>query len=160
MLWNSNFFMSDEAMRILRILIDVWLPDFKFGPGRCAISLARTPRYWETVTGNLALIHGWREDLTIRHLVMPAHVACCTYPVLDWIAENMPDVPVNIMDQYHPDNFCDPTSKNYRSRYQEIARGPTRDEVRDALRYADGLGLNFETITYEKNRMGLRLQSA
>ncbi len=160
MLWNSNFFMSDEAMRILRILIDVWLPDVKFGPGRCAISLARTPRYWETVTGNLALIHGWREDLTIRHLVMPAHVACCTYPVLDWIAENMPDVPVNIMDQYHPDNFCDPTSKNYQSRYQEIARSPTRDEVRDALRYADGLGLNFETITYEKNRMGLRLQSA
>ncbi|MFB3151315.1 MAG: pyruvate formate lyase activating enzyme, partial [Alphaproteobacteria bacterium] len=157
---NSNFFMSDEAMRILRILIDVWLPDVKFGPGRCAISLARTPRYWETVTGNLALIHGWREDFTIRHLVMPAHVACCTYPVLDWIAENMPDVPVNIMDQYHPDNFCDPTSKNYQSRYQEIARSPTRDEVRDALRYADGLGLNFETITNEKNRMGLRLQSA
>ncbi len=22
--------------------MDVWLPDFKFGPGRCAITLART----------------------------------------------------------------------------------------------------------------------
>ena len=38
MLWNSNFFMTDEAMRILRLLTDVWLPDFKFGPGRCAMS--------------------------------------------------------------------------------------------------------------------------
>jgi len=44
MLWNSNFFMTDEAMKILRLLIDVWLPDFKFGPGRCAITLARTHR--------------------------------------------------------------------------------------------------------------------
>jgi putative pyruvate formate lyase activating enzyme len=59
MLWNSNFFMSDESMKILRILTDVWLPDFKFGPGRCAITLSRTPRYWETVTGNLALIRSW-----------------------------------------------------------------------------------------------------
>jgi len=35
MLWNSNFFMTIESMKILRILTDVWLPDFKFGPGRC-----------------------------------------------------------------------------------------------------------------------------
>ena len=45
MLWNSNFFMTEEAMKILRLLTDVWLPDFKFGPGRCAITLSRTPRY-------------------------------------------------------------------------------------------------------------------
>ena len=56
MLWNSNFFMTPETMKILRVLIDVWLPDFKFGPGRCAMSLAKTPWYWETVTGNIALI--------------------------------------------------------------------------------------------------------
>jgi len=31
MLWNSNFFMTLESMKILRMLTDVWLPDFKFG---------------------------------------------------------------------------------------------------------------------------------
>jgi uncharacterized Fe-S radical SAM superfamily protein PflX len=31
MLRNSNFFMTLESMKILRILTDVWLPDFKFG---------------------------------------------------------------------------------------------------------------------------------
>jgi putative pyruvate formate lyase activating enzyme len=108
MLWNSNFYMTDEAMKILRLLIDVWLPDFKFGSGRCAVRLSRTPYYWQTVTGNLALIHNWGEDVTIRHLVMPNHVACCTREVLEWIARTMPRVPVNIMDQYHPDNFTDP----------------------------------------------------
>jgi putative pyruvate formate lyase activating enzyme len=154
MLWNSNFFMTAEAMRILRLLMDVWLPDFKFGPGRCAMSLAKTPWYWETVTGNLALIHDWGEDLTIRHLVMPNHVACCTYPVLDWLAEHMPEVPINIMDQFHPDNFCDPRSSKYRPQYEEIARRLMPRELRDAYSYAERLGLAFETVTYEKARLG------
>jgi putative pyruvate formate lyase activating enzyme len=151
MLWNSNFFMTDEAMKILRLLMDVWLPDFKFGPGRCAMTLAKTPWYWETVTGNLLKLRAWREDLTIRHLVMPNHVECCTYPVLDWIAEHMPEVPVNVMDQYHPNNFCAPGSAKYRPQYAEIARRPTGREVRDAYRYASRLGLNFEAVTFDKH---------
>ncbi len=150
MLWNSNFFMTPEAMRILRLLTEVWLPDFKFGPGRCAITLARTPWYWETVTGNLALLKEWGEDLTIRHLVMPNHVECCTYPVLEWIAEHMPHVPVNIMDQYHPDNFCDPRSPKYRPQYAEIARRPTGREIRAAYRHAEALGLCYQTVTFDK----------
>ncbi|MFQ5973522.1 MAG: radical SAM protein [Alphaproteobacteria bacterium] len=157
MLWNSNYFMSEEAMRILRVLMDVWLPDLKFGPGRCAITLSRTPRYWETVTRNLLMVHDWGEGQTIRHLVMPNHVECCTYPVLEWVAEHIPDVPVNIMDQYHPDNFCDPRSPKYQPRYEELARRPNHDEVRAALGRARELGLRFETVTYEKNTMGLRL---
>src|SRR6516164_7081465 len=104
MLWNSNFFMTLESMKILHVLTDVWLPDFKFGPGRCAMALAKTPWYWETVTRNLALIAEWGEDFSIRHLVMPNHVECCTYPVL-WIAEHVPEAPVNVMAQFHPDNF-------------------------------------------------------
>ncbi len=154
MLWNSNFFMSPETMQILRFLIDVWLPDFKFGPGRCAMALAKTPWYWETVTDNLALIHGWGEDFTIRHLVMPSHVECCTYPVLDWIAEHMPGAPVNIMAQYHPDNFCDPASAKYRAQYADIARRPTRREMHEAYAYADKLELGFETISFENQMFG------
>jgi len=52
--------------------------------------------------------------------VMPNHVECCTYPVLEWIAEHMPAAPVNVMAQFHPDNFCDPASDKYRDRYAEI----------------------------------------
>ena len=155
MLWNSNFYMSAPAMKILRLLTDVWLPDFKFGPGRCAIALARTPYYWETVTENLALIHAWGEDLTIRHLVMPEHVDCCTVPIIDWLAEHMPDVPVNIMDQYHPDNFCDPRNAKYDPRYAAISRRPTRDEFEAATAHARARGLPFETITHEKRGRGL-----
>jgi putative pyruvate formate lyase activating enzyme len=155
MLWNSNFFITLESMRILRVLTDVWLPDFKFGPGRCAMALAKTPWYWETVTRNLALIAEWGEDYSIRHLVMPNHVECCTYPVLEWIAEHMPAAPVNVMAQFHPDNFCDPTSAKYRDRYAEIARRPSHTELNNSWRRARELGLKFETTTFERrNTLG------
>ncbi len=70
-------------------------------------------------------------------------------------AENMPKAPVNIMDQYHPDNFCDPGNPKYQVRYAELARRPSGGEMRAAFGYAHDLGLNFESISYEKNVMGL-----
>jgi putative pyruvate formate lyase activating enzyme len=152
MLWNSNFFITPESMKILRVLTDVWLPDFKFGPGRCAMTLAKTPWYWETVTRNVALIAGWDEDFSIRHLVMPNHVACCTYPVLEWIAAHVPAAPVNVMAQFHPDNFCDPASDKYRDKYAEIARRPTHQELDESWRRARELGLHFETTTFERRQ--------
>jgi putative pyruvate formate lyase activating enzyme len=156
MLWNSNFFITLESMKILRVLTDVWLPDFKFGPGRCAMALAKTPWYWETVTRNLALIAEWGEDFSIRHLVMPNHVECCTYPVLEWIAEHMPAVPVNVMAQFHPDNFCDSASTKYREKYAEIARRPSRTELNSSWRRARELGLKFEATTFERsNTLGM-----
>ncbi|MBI4641138.1 MAG: hypothetical protein HY731_10615 [Candidatus Tectomicrobia bacterium] len=157
MLWNSNFFMSAPTMKILRVLTDIWLPDLKFGPGKCGMTLSKTPWYWETVTGNMKMIYEWGEEFTIRHLVMPNHVECCTRPVLEWIAEAMPDVPVNIMDQYHPDNFCEPHSPKYNRKYEELARRPTSQEILQAFRYAKELGLHFESLSYEKNTTGLRL---
>jgi putative pyruvate formate lyase activating enzyme len=135
--------------------MDVWLPDFKFGPGRCAIALARTPRYWESVTENLLLLRGWGEDFTIRHLVMPGHVECCTRPVLEWVAREMPAAPVNIMDQYRPENFCDPANPKYDPRHAALARRPARAEFEAACRHAQRLGLRFEALTYEKQRFGL-----
>jgi putative pyruvate formate lyase activating enzyme len=149
MLWNSNFFMTLESMKILRVLTDVWLPDFKFGPGRCAMTLAKTPWYWETVTRNIALLADWGEDFSIRHLVMPNHVECCTYPVLQWIAERVPAAPVSVMAQFHPDNFCDPASAKYRDKYAEIARRPTQTELKHSWRRARELDLKFETATFE-----------
>ena len=149
-LWNSNFFMTMESMKILRILADVWLPDFKFGPGRCAMTLAKTPWYWQMITRNIALLSEWRENFTIRHLVMPNHVECCTYPVLDWIAEKVPAAPVNVMAQFHPDNFCDPGSAKYRDKYAEIARRPTPRELDASWQRARKLGLKFETTTFER----------
>ncbi len=149
-LWNSNMFMSGETLEILRELVDIWLPDFKFGSNKCAIRLARTPWYWETVTENHRRIYEWGEDIVVRHLVMPNHVECCTKPVLRWIAENMPGTLVNVMDQYHPDCFADPRSPEFDPRLSDIARYPTREEIEEAYRFAEELGIPYEVISLEK----------
>jgi uncharacterized Fe-S radical SAM superfamily protein PflX len=155
-LWNSNMYMSLETLRILRELVDIWLPDFKFGNNKCAIRLSRTPWYFETVAENHRLIYGWGEDIVIRHLIMPGHVECCTKPVLKWIAENMPEVPVNVMDQYHPDAYCNPADPRFDKRYVDMARYPTREEILEAYRYAERLGINFGEITFERSLRGFR----
>ncbi len=147
-LWNSNFYISKEAMKILRTVIDVWLPDFKFGNNKCAHRLSRTPKYFETITRNLKLIHSWGENYVIRHLVMPNHVDCCSIPVLKWIKDNIPDAPVNIMGQYHPDSFTDPLSPLYSDRYSDISRRVSKTEVAEVWEYAEELGLNFENVTF------------
>ena len=158
MLWNSNFFMSPEAMRILRPLMDVWLPDFKFGNDRCAISLSKTPWYLETVSRNHQLVYGWGEDIVIRHLVMPGHVECCTKPVLRWIVDHTPQALVNVMDQYHPDYACDPSSSQFDSRFAALTRRPYGEEILEAYECARNLGLRWEEVTLEKSTMGLRDQ--
>jgi putative pyruvate formate lyase activating enzyme len=156
MLWNSNFFMSPETMRILRPIVDVWLSDFKFGNDRCAVFLSRTPWYFETVATNHALVYQWGEDLVIRHLIMPGHVECCTKPVLDWIAANTPQALVNVMDQYRPEYACDRLSPLYDDRYRALARRPDVTEILEAYAYAHRLGLRFEDVSFERNVTGLR----
>ncbi len=155
MLWNSNFYMSPETMRLLRCLTDVWLPDFKFGSDKCSIKLARTPFMWETVTRNHKLVNDWQEDMVIRHLIMPNHVECCTKPVLGWIAENTPNALVNLMDQFRPEYACNPALSTYDPRYEEIARYPSDEEIEESYHYARGLGLRFEAVTFEK-KVGIR----
>jgi putative pyruvate formate lyase activating enzyme len=69
----------------------------------------------------------------------------------DWIAAHLPEAPVNVMDQYHPDNFCDPASAKYRPQYAEIARRPKASEIQGAYRHAERLGLHYETVTFERS---------
>ncbi len=143
-LWNSNFYMSSEAMELLVDVIDIWLPDFKYGNDKCAFRLSAVPRYFEVVTRNLrvAVEHG---DMIIRHLVLPNHLECCTRPVLEWIARNLPKdrVLVNIMDQYRPMHRV---ARNPRL-WPDIARPPRPDEVEEAYRIADELGLAWRQVS-------------
>ncbi len=143
-LWNSNMYMSVEGMKLIQDLIDIWLPDFKYGNDRCAIRLSAAPRYFEVVTRNLKMAAEY-GDMIIRHLVLPNHVECCTKPVLRWIAENLPKdrILVNIMDQYRPEYLV----AKYPHRWPDIARRPSRDEIEEAYEYARRLGIRFEPVS-------------
>ncbi len=102
--WNSNMYMTEEAVSLLRGVVDVYLADFKWGRGDCSRRYSRVHRYWDVVSRNLLLAEDHAE-IVLRHLVMPGHVKCCSQQVLEWIATNLDRdrLVVNIMDQYHPD---------------------------------------------------------
>lgn len=135
--WNSNFYLSEKAMRLLKGLVDVYLPDFKYGNDECAERLSKVKDYMRITTRNHLLAFKDAE-LVIRHLVMPNHVECCSKPILEWVAEHLGDrVIVNIMDQYRPAWKA--------SQYEDINRSITREEFNDVVSHAEDLGLNYIT---------------
>ncbi|MEM4872203.1 MAG: radical SAM protein [Thermofilaceae archaeon] len=142
LLWNSNMYMSVEALQLLLDIIDIWLPDFKYGNDECALRLSKVPRYFEVVSRNHKMAHD-SGDMIIRHLVLPNHVECCTKPVLKWISENCPRALVNIMDQYRPEHLV----AFYPEKYREIARRPSPRELEEAYAFADELGLVWRPVS-------------
>ncbi|MEW5748421.1 MAG: radical SAM protein [Candidatus Thermoplasmatota archaeon] len=130
--WNSNMYLSEEAMELLDPVVDVYLTDFKYGNDACAMRLSGVPEYMRVVTRNHLKARAHAE-MIIRHLVLPGHVECCTRPALEWIASNLVDVKVNVMAQYRPE---------HRAReFPEISRRLRTSEYEEAVRIADGLGL-------------------
>jgi putative pyruvate formate lyase activating enzyme len=101
--FNSNFYLTDEALDLLAGAIDIYLPDLKFGPASgassCGERIGGMPDYWNVVTGCIERV--WRngERVVVRHLLMPGHFECCTVPVLHWLAQH-PGIEVSLLSQY------------------------------------------------------------
>lgn len=131
--WNSNFYMSEDAMKLLHGFTDLYLSDFKYGPSDCALRLSGIHDYWDVVTRNHKMAKS-TGDMIIRHLVIPNHVECCSKPILDWIRDNLGEsTVVNIMGQYRP---------VYRAaEFSEMARYPDGEEIDDVKNYAKKIGL-------------------
>lgn len=131
--WNSNMYLHTDTLKLLDGCVDIYLTDFKYGPGDCGKRLSKVEDYWDVITRNHLLAFR-QAEIIIRHLVLPNHVDCCTRPILEWIAENLGnDVRVNIMGQYHPD---------FRAMdYEDITRPPSQGEMERAREIAKELGL-------------------
>ncbi len=142
LLWNSNMYMTEESMRILADLIDIWLPDFKYGNDECALRLSGVKNYFSVVSRNHKAAHE-HGDMIIRHLVLPNHVECCTRRVLEWIAENCPRALVNVMGQYRPEHLV----LKHPEKYREIARRPSREEMERAFQIAEELGIEYKSVS-------------
>ncbi|ATZ61451.2 MAG: radical SAM protein [Methanosarcinales archaeon Met12] len=132
MVWNSNMYCSKEAMELLCGVIDVYLADFRYGNDECAQKYSNVKNYWDIVTRNFLAAYGDAE-LIVRHLVLPSHIECCTKPIVEWIAEYMPEVRFNLMFQYAP---------HYRAnRYPELNRRLEYDERKKAFEIVRDVGL-------------------
>jgi len=131
--WNSNMYCSEETMKLLRGVIDIYLTDFKYGNDACAKRLSSVENYVSVVKRNHmdAYQHG---EVIIRHLVLPNHIECCSKPIIDHIAEHLPNAVVNIMSQYRPEYIA--------YEHKEISRPVLPEEVMQAREYAEHRGLH------------------
>jgi putative pyruvate formate lyase activating enzyme len=99
LVWKTNATASDEGLVLLEGVPSVVLADWKFGNDACADRLAGIPRYGEVVRANLAR---FRDRLIVRHLLMPGHLECCTTPVVEALARELPGVALSLMTGFLP----------------------------------------------------------
>ncbi|MHA2186174.1 MAG: radical SAM protein [Promethearchaeota archaeon] len=139
-LWNSNLYLTDKALSLIIDLIDLWLPDWKYGNNDCAKKYSGIDNYFDFISRNHKRIHDEGSgEIIIRHLVMPNHIECCSKPILNYISEELPKAVVNIMGQFRPE---------YKSfEYSEINRRPTSHEMHEVKKYAEKLGILFKPVS-------------
>ncbi|MBY9020024.1 MAG: radical SAM protein [Candidatus Lokiarchaeota archaeon] len=139
-LWNSNFFLTDRSLSLIIDLIDFWLPDWKYGNNKCGKKYSGIDNYFDVIARNHKRIHNEGSgEIIIRHLVMPNHIECCSKPILDYVAKELPNAVVNLMGQYRPEYL----SRNY----EEINRRPSMEEINEVKYYADDLGILYEPVS-------------
>jgi len=146
LVYNTGGYDSPEALALLDGIVDIYMPDMKYGDSTLARRYSKIRDYVAVNRAAVREMHRQVGDLTlddagiarrgllVRHLVLPDGIAG-SEAVLRFLAEEIsPHTYVNIMDQYRP---C------YRAEeYPELARGITADEYRAALDAARRHGLD------------------
>jgi len=136
LVFNSNYYVTGEALAIIDDLADIHLPDLKFGPATaerdCGAEIGGMPGYWETVTDAIAHLLARKRQVIVRHLLMPGHIDCCTVPALAWLAGQQ-GVQVSLLTQYLAPAHA----------RGALAQTLAREDVERAMALAHELGLNL-----------------
>ena len=151
LVYNCGGYESVSVLRLLDGIVDIYMPDAKYGDNTVALTLSHAPRYVETMQAAIREMHRQVGDLVIengiavrglliRHLVLPDNLAGSDV-VLPWIAREISaDSYVNIMAQYHPAGSMTGTDLNIQ--YPVLHRPITAQEYRSACRIALDSGLH------------------
>jgi len=113
LIYNTNAYENVEALRLLRGLIDIYLPDFKYWNDKAGDRLSSCSGYRDTAMAAILEMKSQVGDLDsrerpavrgllVRHLVLPGMVAA-TEQIVRWIRAHLgKDTFVSLMAQYHP----------------------------------------------------------
>lgn len=143
--YNTGGYDSFEALQLLDGIVDIYMPDMKYGDSALARKYSKVRDYvaanrqavkeMHRQVGDLVLDERGiaQRGLLVRHLVLPDNIAG-TDDVLEFLAEDVsPSTYVNLMDQYRPCYRAD--------EYPELDRGITREEYEAALASARRHGI-------------------
>jgi len=143
--YNSNGYDSTEALRQIRGLVDIYLPDLKYLDKAMAHDYSKVDDYAEVVGGVLAEMLTQvghleldddglaRRGLLVRHLVLPGGLENSKH-CLRLLADLAPEITVSLMSQYSP---------QYKAHlYPAINRPLSIAEYDEITDYALSLGLD------------------
>lgn len=147
LVYNSSGYESLETLKLLEGIIDIYMPDFKYGDAQTACRCSGPPDYPERTKEALKEMYKQVGDLKtdsrgvayrgllVRHLVLPGNLAG-TAEVVRFLAEEIsPHCAVNIMGQYYP---------AYRAHlYPPLDRPLKGSEYREAKKIAADAGLRL-----------------
>ncbi len=144
--WNCGGYESAEVLRHLDGIVDLYMPDLKYGNDAVARELSGVGDYVARSQAALLEMHRQVGDLMIdddgvaqrgllvRHLILPKGLAG-TEEVMRFIVEEISrDTYVNVMGQYRP---CHRASE-----IPSLRRRITKEELDDALERARSVGLH------------------
>ena len=145
LVYNTGGYEEFDTLKLLEGIVDIYMPDLKFGENERAKKYTKAANYFDLATtavkemqrqvGCLKLDERQiaYRGLLIRHLVLPGNLAA-TDRVLEFIADELPkETAINIMAQYYPAHQA--------YNFPELAARITGKEYYEAVRYAEELGL-------------------
>lgn len=159
LIYNTGGYDSHEALELLDGIIDIYMPDMKYGSSEASRRLSGVPNYTEVNRTAVREMHRQVGDLVldddglalrgllVRHLVLPGDMAGSN-DVLHFIAEELsPRTYVNLMDQYYPWYRADD--------FAPMDRTLRRGEYCRALDMAERHGLRRLDEHRERRRLGI-----
>lgn len=112
--YNTNTYENIETIKLLKGIVDIYLPDLKYYNNETALKFSKIPNYFSVATNAILEMvkqvgtptfdkNGiMQKGVIIRHLTLPNHLTETKY-ILNWIKENLGDkVYVSVMAQYFP----------------------------------------------------------
>jgi putative pyruvate formate lyase activating enzyme len=145
LVYNTGGYDSLTALALLDGIVDIYMPDMKYGDSDVALKYSQAANYVEVNQAAVKEMHRQVGDLVcnqqgiaergllVRHLVLPENLAG-TDKVLAFIAQDISaNTYLNLMDQYYP-CYC-------AHQYPPLNRRITREEYRQALELAHQNGL-------------------
>ena len=146
LVYNTGGYDSLEALKLLDGIIDIYMPDMKYGDSKLARQYSKVRNYTEVNFTAVKEMHRQVGDLVlddkgvalrgllVRHLVLPKNIAG-TEQVLQFLASEISsNTYINIMDQYHPCYRADD--------YPDVDRPITSKEYQDAIKASHNAGLH------------------
>jgi putative pyruvate formate lyase activating enzyme len=143
--YNTHGYDSIETIEAIKGIMDIYLPDFKYGEDETGKKFSGAPDMFSSgksvikamyeQAGLLRLDrHGLaQKGIAIRHLVIPGHIEN-SFGVLDFLESIDRRIHLSLMSQFHP------RSDNKDMEYPELNRTLYPEEYDRVVEYAHALG--------------------